>query len=442
MTDTNLFNNQITDTLAGARIGMWCIIREGDVSNLYVDFTAAELVGNEEKLSPEELFNYLIGHVAPEHLYKFAEYDASMTAGQRAEIVYPYHHPKRGTITIRCGGMLDKTYNGPGIRFRGYHQEITEYTDIINEKTKHLDEAIEKGKYEHEVLESVARIYNSMHLIDFEKNTFTELNSIPVLSHYIQNNIEESMQDILWGFMKTTICPNYLERMIEFTDFSTLEKRLEYKTDISIEVKNHANNWWGFKFIRAGEIEKSLKKVLFVSKDINESKQREESLREISNTDELTRVMNRHAYENAVKELEKSELPCDLRVIAIDLNGLKIANDTMGHEAGDELLVATAECCSRAVREYGSLYRVGGDEFTAIINCDDTELIEILVDMDSRMKKWRGRFSERFSFSKGVASAHEFPGASMQDLEKTADHRMYMDKKLYYSGQNNRRKQR
>lgn len=437
-TDVSLM---ITDTLVGARIGMWSMIRDENGTKLFADSTARELIGYEDQeLSPEEVYKFFSEHIDPDHVYKFVEYDRQMLAGQRYEIVYPYHHPKRGVITIRCGGMMDASYTGKGIRFRGYHQEITEYANTLNETAKHLDEALEMQKNEGEILGSVARIYNSMHLIDFSNDTFREISSIPVLSAFIQNNINEPMQDIMWGFIKSIIHPAYIEKMIEFTDFSTLDERIENKTDISLEVLNSARQWWDFKFIRVGKRKEKLSKVLFVSKNINESKSREEILRTISNTDELTKLLNRHAYEDAVAEFEKQPVPENLKLIAIDLNGLKITNDSMGHEAGDELLIATAECCREAIGDFGKLYRIGGDEFTAIIQCTDEELVEILLDMDTRMRKWRGKYSSGFSFSKGVVSAYEMPDASMQDLEKTADHRMYIDKKLYYSGRNNRRK--
>ena len=83
-----------------------------------------------------------------------------------------------------------------------------------------------------------------------------------------------------------------------------------------------------------------------------------------SNTDELTRCLNRHAYENDMKKLNLSE---EWVYISADLNGLKQANDSYGHMAGDELICAAADCMRDSFHEYGKVYRIGGDEF-AVIN--------------------------------------------------------------------------
>ncbi|MCR5741555.1 MAG: diguanylate cyclase [Gammaproteobacteria bacterium] len=44
-----------------------------------------------------------------------------------------------------------------------------------------------------------------------------------------------------------------------------------------------------------------------------------------------------------------------------DINGLKTENDTIGHEAGDELICGSAECMKNAFSRHGKIYRVGGD---------------------------------------------------------------------------------
>ena len=50
-----------------------------------------------------------------------------------------------------------------------------------------------------------------------------------------------------------------------------------------------------------------------------------------------------------------------------DVNGLKEANDTLGHEAGDELIIGSAECLEKSFEGINTIYRLGGDEFTVIV---------------------------------------------------------------------------
>ena len=69
-----------------------------------------------------------------------------------------------------------------------------------------------------------------------------------------------------------------------------------------------------------------------------------------SNTDELTRCYNRHAYEEDINSLD---LDKEWVYVSMDLNGLKRANDSFGHAAGDELIRAAADCMKNSFSENG-----------------------------------------------------------------------------------------
>ena len=62
-------------------------------------------------------------------------------------------------------------------------------------------------------------------------------------------------------------------------------------------------------------------------------------------------------------------------LIAADLDGFKDINDTLGHEAGDELLVALAERLETVIAGRGVLARMGGDEFTIAVFDEDVETL-------------------------------------------------------------------
>lgn len=562
---------QTTATLMGAHMGMWNIVLGEGEPQFFVDSTTALLVGTDLKASPEETYQYWYSNVDEEYKKSVTNCVDEMLNGLTAEVTYPYHHPTRGTIVIRCGGMLDDDYVGDGKRLRGYHQDITAQeifneqlsreremfrnaltrsakysftvditegivtpdsldednlekleslgievpmnydelatmyekkrgikfvekadkelltinglrrryqegatvenadlyenvtdsyykamiifsknassdhlmaiilcTDVTTarknelEQQQKLKEALERERRGRVTLTSIALIYNSMHLLNLDSNTYTEL-SAPIRVHsYIRSHIRSGMQDVLNGLVRTTICSAHVDKMVDFVDLSTVEDRLVGKTDISIEVITDEGKWWSFSFIRVGETTSKLKQVIFVSRDIDEEKRKEENLVLMSNTDELTKLSNRHAYENAVAAIMEKGLTGTIRILSIDLNGLKIANDTKGHNAGDELLIATAECGRAAIEPFGRLYRVGGDEFAAILDCSDEELKNVLNELRFQMTKWSGRYSDRFSFSVGAVSAKEFPGLTIDELEVEADKRMYQAKKAYY----------
>lgn len=62
-----------------------------------------------------------------------------------------------------------------------------------------------------------------------------------------------------------------------------------------------------------------------------------------------------------------SELKANFVYVTADLNGLKGANDTLGHAAGNELIRGAADCLRAAFGAFGDIYRIGGDEFAAIL---------------------------------------------------------------------------
>ena len=88
-------------------------------------------------------------------------------------------------------------------------------------------------------------------------------------------------------------------------------------------------------------------------------------------TDSLTGARSRYAYSQKLNEYDAMpKLPDDLTVFLIDIDGLKRTNDTLGHDAGDELIRGSAECIAKTFENYGNVYRIGGDEFIVFARMD------------------------------------------------------------------------
>ncbi|WP_409423014.1 diguanylate cyclase [Pseudaeromonas sp. ZJS20] len=103
--------------------------------------------------------------------------------------------------------------------------------------------------------------------------------------------------------------------------------------------------------------------------DISASKQLEEALQQLALQDVLTGLPNRRAMlsqlPDAMARADRSGLP--LAVLFMDLDGFKGVNDRLGHDAGDDVLREFALRIRRQVREVDRLYRLGGDEFTLVL---------------------------------------------------------------------------
>ncbi|WP_199519829.1 GGDEF domain-containing protein [Eubacterium sp. AF22-8LB] len=176
--------------------------------------------------------------------------------------------------------------------------------------------------------------------------------------------------------------------------------------------------------------------VLMLSQVLKEKYEKEKYIY-TSNTDELTKCLNRHAYE---ADIQKLDLNSEWVYISLDLNGLKQTNDKMGHSAGDELICAASSCMKFAFASYGKIYRIGGDEFVVLLTQSISDLQHILKVFDSTISNWHGKYSNSISVSYGVVKSSEQEFDSVQEISKLADERMYQNKMDYYTTSGNDRR--
>lgn len=158
-------------------------------------------------------------------------------------------------------------------------------------------------------------------------------------------------------------------------------------------------------------------------------------LEELTVRDSLTGVNNRAYLERHAGRIldfaARKKLPVHL--LFIDLDGFKAVNDTLGHEAGDAILVSVAGAIQAMVRRYDIFVRLGGDEFVILLPGADEDMSRAFV---ARLRRTLadidvGRVCAldtdlRISASVGV-SRHR-PPQSLEELIKSADQNMYQDK--------------
>ena len=149
--------------------------------------------------------------------------------------------------------------------------------------------------------------------------------------------------------------------------------------------------------------------------------------------DPLTGISNRHAYIEALQKMNELEsLPEDLVVFSIDINGLKRINDTLGHNAGDELICGAADCITKVFDKYGKSFRTGGDEFIVITEMNKVDIEVACKELNRVGASWKGNQIKGVSFSVGAATKVENPKLEFEKLVILADQRMYKEKDNYY----------
>lgn len=179
--------------------------------------------------------------------------------------------------------------------------------------------------------------------------------------------------------------------------------------------------------------------MIFLLSKFMKEKYEKEKLLYTSNTDELTKCYNRHAYETDIHALDLNQ---EWIYLSLDLNGLKHANDTYGHAAGDELIKAAADCMKEVFYKYGKVYRVGGDEFVVLLDKHVNDFNTLIQSFETKVDNWHGELVTSMGISYGVVFSKEQTWQSVEDVSKIADDRMYKSKWLYYQKNGIDRRQR
>jgi diguanylate cyclase (GGDEF)-like protein/PAS domain S-box-containing protein len=178
--------------------------------------------------------------------------------------------------------------------------------------------------------------------------------------------------------------------------------------------------------------------LIFNSRDVTERVRLQAQLQHNAEHDPLTDLPNRALFTKRVQQALSGRRSTDrgTAVLFIDLDGFKAVNDTIGHQAGDELLVQAARRLQDAVRQGDTASRLGGDEFAALIVGDGTrdrtaregnilELADRLRVTLSQPYVIDGN-DVRVAASIGVAFAE--PGLGAGELLRNADLAMYRAK--------------
>lgn len=225
----------------------------------------------------------------------------------------------------------------------------------------------------------IAQIYLSMHRVNIQNNTFEAIKTHNIIESNRPSTSNTDFQQQIWAIADVSVTEEHLENVKAFTNLSTLDERMGDSIFIEHEFVSKTIGWCRQQFIVVDRDEHGhILHAIYTTEVINDAKKRENYLRYLAQTDMLTGLNNRGSGEQKVKELlDKGQQGL---LALIDCDRFKSINDTYGHMAGDQVLIAVAEAISKGTRKGDIALRLGGDEFAIFMsNIEHKEKAKIRI---------------------------------------------------------------
>lgn len=311
--------------------------------------------------------------------------------------------------------------------------EFIHYAYNINQKAKH--QIMEQNK----LMRALSTSYESLLHIDFEEDIVTPIN----ISGYIDQiagdflRSKPSYENVIGNYVMNVVYEPDKNMLLEKLAKDKVLEVLQDNQTYEIEYRIPKGGDIAYLRVRISKLVEgdSFTSAVLTFADISSQKERWETLINESESDSLTGLGNRRAYDEEINRLmsvNPEELSPNLTIISMDLNGLKRVNDTMGHEVGDELLRGAAEVIDNIFGGIGKCFRLGGDEFVVILEVNENLLLDIAKNFDKSMSEWHSENIDSLSISYGWANVKNNPDIGVSGISRLADDAMYRNKDKYY----------
>ena len=189
----------IQEVLQQAQTGLWIIeIEEGKEPRMYADKAMLGLLGLEEEPEPEVCYRAWYDRIIPEYYPQVEKGVEQMMRHRRAEVQYPWKHPKWGRIYVRCGGVRDDSYED-GVRLRGYHQNITDTIRAEQESDA--------------VIRALSERYKGIYLCNMETEEIKTIKDYQEIGGYVGGC--SSLQEFLCLYASSSVLPEYRKYFLE-----------------------------------------------------------------------------------------------------------------------------------------------------------------------------------------------------------------------------------
>ena len=208
--------------------------------------------------------------------------------------------------------------------------------------------------------------------------------------------------------------------MRSYADDETAAAGETHTTDEAVRLMG---NWYKLSIFYP---QRNYMSIIF--SDVTAMKNAEETIRRQAYTDSMTGFYNRTFFEAEMSRMNTElDVLRPLSIVVIDIDGLKITNDTFGHNAGDELLKKASSIIRKVFRGAGTISRIGGDEFCVLLPHTDLQTTRekagYLIKLTNRVNGIHSAIP--ISMSVGLASTDECETDDIYSVYRRADDDMY-----------------
>ncbi len=355
-------------------------------------------------------------------------------AGRRLDIqlrgsVLPGHEDDWSRVLIAIEDVTEREtarrkLTGSETYARGLfeHSPVSLWVEDFSRVKRLLDEARDQGIQDFRVFtdvhpEFVTRCLSEIRVIDVNRHTL-EMFTAPDKQTLLRRIADVFRDDMLIHFR---------EQLIDLWDGKLFQQRevVNYTLE-GTELHVH------LQFSVLPGYEKTWSLVQVALTDITARRKAEAYLEFLGRHDPLTKLYNRSFYVEELNRLERKG-PLPVTVIVADLNGLKAANDQLGHAAGDALLRRAGEVIKELVDKPCTAARIGGDEFAILMPGVDQQDGEAMMENIRQLVDINNQFYTAVTLSLSMGVATSRPGERLEAVVKRADLLMFESKRAHYA---------